>query len=310
MIPDTNIERQRQLKMFTFNSNMARKANKEFAHALHQLSIAEDASLKARVCVCCDCFLDCFEHNVISVKKLRKAKSLLPREGVFEELKEYYTVPNCPLLKDLVLSPRACYIESANGDQSGYLTCDSCISSLEGGKLPVFAIANYKTIGEAPLCLSRLNPVEIALIGKARTDKHVFQYFGGAHMSMKGWHTMYETDLNQLSGVLNELEGAGVGKRIATVLVGAFTSAQMRKTLMESVVRIEFVREALQWLADFNCNYDDVDVSTQLINSVIMIDHSEDVQEVDSKVESVYEFTGKTLDATDVLRMEQLIFLC
>ena len=86
MIPDTNIERQRQLKMFTFNSNMARKANKEFAHALHQLNIADDASLKARVCVCCDCFLDCFEHSVISVNKLRKAKSLLPREGFFEEL--------------------------------------------------------------------------------------------------------------------------------------------------------------------------------------------------------------------------------
>jgi hypothetical protein len=171
--------------------------------------------MKARVCVCSDCFLDCFEHNVISEKKLRKAKSLLPREGVFEELKEYYTVPNCLLLKELVLSPCACYIESAIGDQSGYLTCDSCISSLEGGKLPVFAIAKYKTIGDAPLCLSRLNPVEIALIGKkARTDKHVFQYFGGAHMSMKGWHTMYKTDLNQLSGALNEIEGAGDGKRM------------------------------------------------------------------------------------------------
>ena len=90
-----------------------------------------------------------------------------------------------------------------------------------------------------------------------------------------------------------------------------FHKCTNEKTLMESVVRIEFVREALQWLADFNCNYDDVDVSTQLINSVIMIDNSEDVQEVDSKVESVYEFTGKTLDEnTDVLRMEQLIFLC
>ena len=281
--------------MFTFNSSMARKANVEFAHALQHLNIAEDVSWKARVCVCCDCFLDPFEFNVISAKKLKKNKRLLPRDGVFEELRSYYTVPNCSLLKDVVLSPRACFIQCTGTDESGYLTCDSCIGYLDGGKLPVFAIANHKTIGEAPICLTRLNPVELALIGKARTDKHVFQYFGGAHMSIKGWHTMYETDLNQLSGVLNEVEGAGVGKRIATILVGAFTSAQMKKTLDECVVRIDFVREALQWLSNYNCYYDDVDVSTQLINSVIMINNSEDVLEMNSKVESVYEFTGKLL---------------
>jgi hypothetical protein len=78
-------------------------------------------------------------------------------------------------------------------------------------------------------------------------------------------------------------------------LVGAFTSAQMKKTLDKCVVRIDFVREALQWLSNYNCYYDDVDVSTQLINSVIMINNSEDVLEMNSKVESVYEFTGKLL---------------
>ena len=58
----------------------------------------------------------------------------------------------------------------ANGtNQSGYLTCNECYSLQSKVKrVPLFAIANGKTIGGAPPCLSSLYPVELALISKAR----------------------------------------------------------------------------------------------------------------------------------------------
>ena len=95
--------------------------------------------------------------------------------------------------------------------------------------MPRFAIANNKTIGEAPPCIENVNPVELALISKSRIDKHVFQYYGGAHESIKGWHTFYQADVNQLSNVLNCLGTAGVGNSIATSLVGPFTTSQRLK---------------------------------------------------------------------------------
>ena len=52
------------------------------------------------------------------------------------------------------------------------------------GALQMFAIANDNTIGEAPECLTSMNPVELGLISKARTDRHIFQYYGGTHQSM------------------------------------------------------------------------------------------------------------------------------
>ena len=84
--------------------------------------------------------------------------------------------------------------------------CNECYSSIQSRRLPLFAIANGKTIGEAPTCLSSLNPVELALISKARVDRHIFHFYSGAHQSIRGWHTMYSSDVNQMNAVKNRLE--------------------------------------------------------------------------------------------------------
>ena len=97
-------------------------------------------------------------------------------------LREYYNVPDCPDLSQLPLSPRAHLVLELSKNESGYLSCNECFDPIQNERrLPMFAIANDKTIGEAPECLASLNPVELALTSKARTDKHIFQYYGGAH---------------------------------------------------------------------------------------------------------------------------------
>ena len=136
----------------------------------------------------------------------------------------------------------------------------------------MFAIANDKTIGEAPECLASLNPVELALISKARTDKHIFQYYGGAHQSIKGWHTFYTSDLNQLSAVVNRLESSSNFVSIATLLVRPFTSEQRMKVKEQSEVRLPFIKNALRWLSRNNIHYSDVDINAQFADKVICID--------------------------------------
>jgi hypothetical protein len=146
--------------------------------------------------------------------------------------------------------------------------------SLKCGRLPKFAIANDKTIGEPPPFLQLLNPVELALISKSRVDKRIFQYYGGAHESIKGWHTFYQGDVNQFSGVLNRLISAGVGNSIATILIGPFTNLQRVKVKEQSVVRTECIRNALQWLKLHNIHYDDVNIDFDIADNVICIDRS------------------------------------
>ncbi len=47
---------------------------------------------------------------------------------------------------------------------------------------------------------------------------------------------LYQSDINQFSGVLNHYESAGVGNSIATILVGPFTNLQRMKVKEQSIV--------------------------------------------------------------------------
>jgi hypothetical protein len=258
-----------------FNPEISASAKTAFETAVHQVTIQTDSCMKARVCFCCDCFLENGEDKTIPIKTLRKEKMKLlfkGNPGIPERLHKYYTVPNCPALKELILSPRATLIQHTSNTDGGYLCCNECYSFLHCGRLPTFAIANHKTIGEAPKCLASLNPVELALISKARTDKHIFQYYGGAHQTIKGWHTFYASDLNQLSAVMNTLESSSDKVSIATLLIGPFTTEQRKKVREQSEVRVSFVRKALKLLSKHNIHYNDVDYMAQLADSVICID--------------------------------------
>jgi hypothetical protein len=58
-------------------------------------------------------------------------------------------------------------------------------------------------IGPVPNELSCLTATELALISLARVDKHVFSYQGGAHVQMRGWHTMYANDIENINRTAN-----------------------------------------------------------------------------------------------------------
>ena len=78
--------------------------------------------MKAKVCLCCDCYLSPDEKKVFSIDKLKKAKVkalLKGTPGAPLYLHEYYTVPDCPDLSQLLLSPRANLVLESSENESG-----------------------------------------------------------------------------------------------------------------------------------------------------------------------------------------------
>jgi hypothetical protein len=279
------------------NNGFENENGLQFENAVCNLTSMSEGSMRAKVCVCCDCFLNWNESKLLSEKMLLKMEDKLKGYcDVIPSLHTYYTAPDCDKLDHLLLSPRATFVVCDDDENGGFLSCNDCFSLIQVGKLPMFAIANGKTIGEAPPCLAELNPVELALISKAKTEKHIFQYYGGCHQSIRGWHTMYASDINQLNAVMNQLENSGDDNAIATVLLGPFTSEQRLKVKQQSQVRRSYIREALEWLQENNTHYSDIDIHAQLQNEVICIDTSgPDVESGCSRVETNFEFTGKSV---------------
>ena len=73
-------------------------------------------------------------------------------------------------------------------------------------KLPKYAIANGAIIGDAPVKLTSLNDIKLALVSIARINKHIFTFYGGAHKSMRGWHNLYKNNFEHIVGALQQIE--------------------------------------------------------------------------------------------------------
>jgi hypothetical protein len=108
-------------------------------------------------------------------------------------------------MKEMYLSPRGVYCE----EEKAFQCCKQCVKVINTKirpyqlNLPRFAIANGAVFGEAPSELTDLNDAELALVSLARTNKHVFSFYGGAHKSMRGWHNMYENNVDGIARTLN-----------------------------------------------------------------------------------------------------------
>jgi hypothetical protein len=78
------------------------------------------------------------------------------------------------------------------------------------------------------------------------TSKHVFTYYGGAHKSMRGWHNLYENDVENMFGG---------GKTVACILQGPFTQYQLSEVKEQTMIRPVFVLKAMRWLKRNNRVY-------------------------------------------------------
>ena len=225
-----------------------------FANGLKHLVESNGLHHSSKACLVCDRLLEWNDVGFITKTRLKSLKTRLSGEkplftSLHRHLKQYYTYQHRgseSWMKHMFLSPRGVFDPT-----KGFNCCQMCCQCLGTEtkpvrvKLPEYAIANGLLIGEAPIELTELNDVELALVSLARVDKHVFQYFGGAHKSMRGWHNLYENDVPHIAGVLQQLEQFGAGNLVACILQGPFTSFQIKKVREQVMVRPRLVLKGM-----------------------------------------------------------------
>jgi hypothetical protein len=180
-----------------------------FQEGLKHLTYEEGQKHVSKACVVCDQMLEWNDNGLIRASRLRALSSRFKGETAFfstvnqqvlGKLKLQYTYNGpgrMPWMDEMYLSPRGYY----QVEKDGFQCCKLCTAALNTKarpariRLPRFAIANGCLFGEAPTELTCLNDVELALVSLARINKHVFSFYGGAHKSMRGWHNLYDNDV-------------------------------------------------------------------------------------------------------------------
>eukprot|EP00978_Attheya_sp_CCMP212_P011122 scaffold27210_cov31-Attheya_sp.AAC.3 len=259
----------------------------------------ENGTLNGRVCVLCDRFVAPNLHSTLTLKTLVKHSRFLRAESNIPDkpLKACYRFETNiqsvnEALEGCLLSPRAQVIYDDKSTRKRKDPKIICCKECKGGytdtilrdKLPRFAIANDLTIGTAPECLTWLNEIELALISQARFRGHLFTYWGGCHRSIKGWHSLYEVDVEHTTAVLDNVSKFTQAANIGVVLCGPFTPDQKEKVLQKIQVNVEWILEAFEWLRNNNRLYADMVLPN--IGAPSVIDNTEKVQSENSDIES------------------------
>ena len=265
---------------------------------------ADGSLFSSRACLICDNLLNHNENDLIEIKHLKALEHRLRGEkpifkDLNEDLKEHYTYNGDgseEWMKQLFLSPRACYV----AEKKGFSCCATCAKSVNSKTqpkrviLPQYSIANGSLKGVPPFLLERLSDTELALMSLARLDKHVFTYYGGAHKSLRGWHTLYENDVDEIATALRQIQTGrfGEGKVVACVLQGPFTDAQKKAAQERTIIRPHFVIEGLEWLKRNNILYKHLKIPTIAeLPKALIIDDTTPVESVNTGVETKFEYT-------------------
>lgn len=225
-----------------------------------------NGNIGRKICAICDCFV-----TVDNEEKWIPSNDLAiycsKSNGSHEYLSSFYPeklmseyVNNHPLLKEYVVSPCLCTRPGRrNVDQ--VLICSACYIAFEKTKAnglkkksasPMRAIWNGNLIGETPAELRDLNIVELALVSPNRIMAHGIILYADQHKGVYGWHALYENNIEQNVGNIEQLVRAGLTGEIVCVMCGPFTKTQKMIARSHMTVRYEFVRRAFEWLKIHN----------------------------------------------------------
>jgi hypothetical protein len=226
-----------------------------------------DGSHQATVCVVCDCLIIGEEKvHQISKERLEKNRNRLSVETYEQNfgqmhplLIEQYQVEG---LVGMLLSPRS-YRTDDN-----FECCASCFSSTKPSSAektpnpPKFAIANGFAIGHLPSILkiqgedepratnldeSKLSDLMCVAMSTQRYLGYVFAFTGGAHQSVIGNHTFFETDQQHMGSVINHYRSIGANDHLLCVICGRFTKSQRQIAREQATLNTKLYVDLMTW---------------------------------------------------------------
>jgi hypothetical protein len=194
--------------------------------------------------------------------KLGKEHALKSYGNAREGLQNQYTAKD-ERLQDYILSP-----ETYVNPQNEVLVCKNCLYELRTNlkkqtarrRPPKQSIINGYMIGDAPVDLTDLNPVELSLITKTVTQVQSWIFFAGSHQSIKGWHTFFKGRPGDNVGNLTLMTESGWEGHILVVMCGPFTSEQALLTRSRVSVDPHKVIAAWKWLVNNNYRYKGLEI--------------------------------------------------
>ena len=133
---------------------------------------------------------------------------------------------------------------------------------------------------------------------------------------MRGWHNLYENDVEHIAGALQQIETFGGGNTIACILQGPFTAYQQTKVREQVMIRPQKILKAMEWLKQNNHLYSNLHIPTlEELPKPIIIDDSNLVESENTQIESRFEYTvvfpaTEEIDTTNGGNMTQDAFKC
>ena len=253
----------------SFEPPTTERVNSLVLDAMRQVTrtMRPDGTHQATVCVVCDRLIT-GEDKVckISKERLENNRHRLSVETYEENfgqmhplLVQQYAVEG---LDKLLLSPRS----YRDGDD--FECCSSCFSSTKQStaeksvKPPKQAIANGFAIGHLPSTLhitgedeprvtdldeSKLSDLMCVAMSTQRSHGYVFAFTGGAHKSVAGNFTFFETDQQHMGSVVNQYRSTGANDHLLCVMCGRFTPEQRQIARRQAVLDTNLYINLMTW---------------------------------------------------------------
>lgn len=175
-----------------------------------------------------------------------------------------------PYIHDMLVDWRGLRMSS---DGPEIIACEPCHDRLSNGKQPRFAFSNGNVLGDIPIPLVGLTPVEESMIARCRAKCMIVQLQESQHYSpntqrgIKGHVIVFPQNPDKLSTVLPPTP-MEIGQYICVVFIGSHRPDD--KWINENAkplgVRRERIRHALLWFKENNELYKDVVIDHARIN--------------------------------------------
>jgi len=143
--------------------------------------------------------------------------------------------------------------------------CTTCVNCLKKNKVPLLALANGIWLGEVPDELKNLTYAEQLLIGRVRHNRCIIRVSSGMH-KMKANAISFSNPMPKIYNVLPPPVGE-LDDVLAFIYTGPCkpTKSDFERTPL--LVRRKKVAAALEWLKLNHCDYYDLEISQENLDS-------------------------------------------
>jgi hypothetical protein len=130
----------------------------------------------------------------------------------------------------------------------------------------------------------------------------MFAFYAGQHQSIRGFHTMFKSNIEHTSESIRTMSDLGMPNSISCVLSGPFTNAQKRHVEARMAIDRQRIIAAFQFLSVNNERYEELN-ETPLANEFpepLIVDSSEEDEDGNDPQEHIFETTVFFPDGNEV----------